>query len=104
MIAPCPVIGLTIDPKSLIAIRRHRLQLIGQPGFVTRDSGEYVDYEAVEKELVWAKRLCNARGMADHRCDAPLHRGDRGDGAQTHGCVARKAWPPGGAFHTSQST
>jgi [pyruvate, water dikinase]-phosphate phosphotransferase / [pyruvate, water dikinase] kinase len=60
--APCPVIGLTIDPKSLIAIRRHRLQLIGQPGFVTRDSGEYVDYEAVEKELVWAKRLCNAEG------------------------------------------
>ena len=28
--APCPVIGLTIDPKSLIAIRRHRLQLIGR--------------------------------------------------------------------------
>jgi regulator of PEP synthase PpsR (kinase-PPPase family) len=61
---PCPVIGLTIDPRSLIDIRRHRLRLIGtgQPGFAQRDSGEYVDYEAVEKELLWAKRLCNAQG------------------------------------------
>jgi regulator of PEP synthase PpsR (kinase-PPPase family) len=60
----CPVIGLTIDPKSLIDIRRHRLRLIGsgQPAFAQRDSGEYVDYEAVEKELLWAKRLCNAQG------------------------------------------
>ena len=62
---PCPVIGLTIDPKSLIDIRRHRLRLIGsgaQPGFIQRDNGEYVDFEAVEKELLWAKRLCTARG------------------------------------------
>jgi [pyruvate, water dikinase]-phosphate phosphotransferase / [pyruvate, water dikinase] kinase len=62
---PCPVIGLTIDPKSLIDIRKHRLRLIGsgaQPGFIQRDNGEYVDFEAVEKELLWAKRLCNARG------------------------------------------
>jgi len=62
---PCPVIGLTIDPKSLIDIRRHRLQLIGagaQPGFARSDNSEYVDYEAVEKELLWARRLCNARG------------------------------------------
>jgi regulator of PEP synthase PpsR (kinase-PPPase family) len=61
----CPVIGLTIDPKSLIDIRRHRLRLIGagaQPGFIRNDNGDYVDYEAVEKELLWAKRLCNARG------------------------------------------
>ncbi len=61
----CPVIGLTIDPKSLIDIRRHRLRLIGhgaQPGFIQHDNGEYVDYEAVEKELLWARRLCNARG------------------------------------------
>jgi regulator of PEP synthase PpsR (kinase-PPPase family) len=62
---PCPVIGLTIDPKSLIDIRRHRLRLIGsgaQPGFIQKDNGEYVDFEAVEKELLWARRLCNARG------------------------------------------
>jgi regulator of PEP synthase PpsR (kinase-PPPase family) len=61
----CPVIGLTIDPKSLIDIRRHRLKLIGtgaQPGFIQNDNGDYVDYEAVEKELLWARRLCNARG------------------------------------------
>jgi len=58
------VVGLTIDPKSLIDIRRHRLQVIGsgaQPGFI-RNSGDYVDYEAVEKEILWAKRLCTAHG------------------------------------------
>jgi regulator of PEP synthase PpsR (kinase-PPPase family) len=62
---PCPVIGLTIDPKSLIEIRRHRLQLIGVgagAGFARSDNTEYVDFEAVEKELLWARRLCNARG------------------------------------------
>jgi regulator of PEP synthase PpsR (kinase-PPPase family) len=61
----CPVIGLTIDPKSLIDIRRHRLRLIGsgaQPGFIQKDNGDYVDFEAVEKEILWAKRLCNAKG------------------------------------------
>jgi len=60
----CPVIGLTVDPKVLIEIRRHRLRLIGtgaQPGFAAKDNGEYVDYESVEKELLWAKRLCAAR-------------------------------------------
>jgi regulator of PEP synthase PpsR (kinase-PPPase family) len=60
----CPVIGLTIDPKSLIDIRRHRLQLIGTgvEGKISRHEGDYVDYEAVEKELLWARRLCNAKG------------------------------------------
>ncbi len=61
----CPVIGLTIDPRALIDIRRHRLRLIGagaQPGFIQNDNGDYVDFEAVEKELLWAKRLCTARG------------------------------------------
>ncbi len=61
----CPVVGLTIDPKSLIEIRRHRLKLIGTgtgPAFLQRDSGDYVDYESVEKELLWAKRFCTARG------------------------------------------
>ncbi|MDE2390948.1 MAG: kinase/pyrophosphorylase, partial [Rhodospirillales bacterium] len=60
---PCPVIGLTIDPKSLIDIRRHRLKLIGSTELFGRtDSSGYVDYEAVEKELLWARRLCNERG------------------------------------------
>jgi regulator of PEP synthase PpsR (kinase-PPPase family) len=61
----CPVVGLTIDPKSLIDIRRHRLKLIGagaETGFIRGDNGDYVDYETVEKELLWARRLCNARG------------------------------------------
>jgi regulator of PEP synthase PpsR (kinase-PPPase family) len=60
----CPVIGLTIDPKSLIDIRRHRLQLIGTgiEGKISRHEGDYVDYESVEKELLWARRLCNAKG------------------------------------------
>jgi regulator of PEP synthase PpsR (kinase-PPPase family) len=41
------------------------LKLIGagaQPGFIRNDNGDYVDYEAVEKEILWAKRLCTARG------------------------------------------
>ncbi len=61
---PCPVIGLTIDPRSLIDIRRHRLQLIGgaDTGFTRANNTDYVDYEAVEKELLWARRFCNNRG------------------------------------------
>ncbi|HTR15844.1 MAG TPA: pyruvate, water dikinase regulatory protein [Acetobacteraceae bacterium] len=60
----CPVVGLTIDPSSLIEIRRHRLKLIGQgqPGGVRQDSGDYVDVEAVKAELLWARRLCTRRG------------------------------------------
>jgi regulator of PEP synthase PpsR (kinase-PPPase family) len=61
----CPVVGLTIDPKSLIDIRRHRLKLIGagaSAGFSRTDNGDYVDFESVEKELLWAKRLCASRG------------------------------------------
>jgi regulator of PEP synthase PpsR (kinase-PPPase family) len=61
----CPVIGLTIDPKSLIDIRRHRLKMIGagvETRFTRGDNGDYVDFESVEKELLWARRLCNARG------------------------------------------
>lgn len=60
---PCPIIGLTIDPKSLIDIRRHRLKLIGSNElFGRRDSSDYVDQDSVEKELIWARRLCNERG------------------------------------------
>ena len=63
--ANCPVVGLTIDPKALIDIRRHRLRLIGggsESGFIRGEQADYVDHEAVEKELLWAKRLCNAHG------------------------------------------
>jgi regulator of PEP synthase PpsR (kinase-PPPase family) len=61
----CPVIGLTLDAKSLIEIRRHRLRLIGagaQTGPVRQDSSEYVDEEAVKAELLWARRLCTSHG------------------------------------------
>jgi [pyruvate, water dikinase]-phosphate phosphotransferase / [pyruvate, water dikinase] kinase len=60
----CPVIGLTLDARALIEIRRHRLKLIasGGPGGVVRQSTiEYVDEEAVRAELQWARRLCNGR-------------------------------------------
>jgi regulator of PEP synthase PpsR (kinase-PPPase family) len=61
---PCPIIGLTIEAKALIDIRRHRLRLIGtdQQAFMRNDNGDYVDQEAVEKELLWARRLCNTHG------------------------------------------
>jgi regulator of PEP synthase PpsR (kinase-PPPase family) len=66
---PCPVIGLTVDAKSLIEIRRHRLRLIGAgaqtgtaAGVVRQDPSEYVDEEAVKSELLWARRLCTSRG------------------------------------------
>jgi hypothetical protein len=61
----CPVIGLTLDARSLIEIRRHRLRLIGagaQTGPVRQDSSEYVDEEAVKTELLWARRLCTRHG------------------------------------------
>jgi len=61
----CPVIGLTLDPQSLIEIRRHRLKLIatGQ-GSVHLKGGnnDYVDLESVKSELLWARRLCTRHG------------------------------------------
>jgi regulator of PEP synthase PpsR (kinase-PPPase family) len=61
----CPVVGLTLDPESLIEIRRHRLRLIaaGNPaGIVRQNSTDYVDEDSVKAELLWARRLCNRRG------------------------------------------
>ena len=57
----CPVIGLTLDPRALIEIRRHRLRMIGQSP-VRQDTNEYIDAESVKEELLWARRLCNRRG------------------------------------------
>lgn len=61
---PCPVVGLFIDPGPLIDIRRHRLSLLGNATTVAfrQDKGDYVDEEAVKAELLWARRLCSARG------------------------------------------
>lgn len=58
---PCPVVGLTIDPVSLIDIRRHRLKIIGAGG-VRVGENEYVDPEAVRLEILAARRLCAAHG------------------------------------------
>jgi regulator of PEP synthase PpsR (kinase-PPPase family) len=57
----CPVVGLTIDPIALLDIRRHRLRIIGADGMRMGES-EYVDPEAVKKEILTARRLCAARG------------------------------------------
>jgi regulator of PEP synthase PpsR (kinase-PPPase family) len=61
----CPVIGLTLDAKVLIDIRRHRLKLIGtgaNMGMVRQNGAEYVGEDAVKAELLWARRLCASRG------------------------------------------
>ena len=60
-----PVIGLTLDPRALIEIRRHRLRLIAHgdnTGVLRQDETDYVDSEAVKAELLWARRLCTRRG------------------------------------------
>jgi regulator of PEP synthase PpsR (kinase-PPPase family) len=60
----CPTIGLTIDAEALIEIRRHRLNMIGTGATAAtrQDTGEYIDREAVQAELLWARRLCVKRG------------------------------------------
>ncbi|GAB0112991.1 pyruvate, water dikinase regulatory protein [Acidisoma sp. C75] len=58
----CPVVGLTLDPTSLIDIRRHRLRMLGTGTGAHTDRGDYTDLEAVTAELLWAKRLCASRG------------------------------------------
>jgi len=60
-----PVIGLTIDPRTLIEIRRHRLRLIA-PTTTIKELDErentYVDPEAVRSEVLWARRICLSHG------------------------------------------
>jgi hypothetical protein len=59
--AACPIVGLTIDTHALIEIRRHRLKLIGADG-MRQDSVDYIDPDAVQAEILAARRLCTARG------------------------------------------
>lgn len=61
---PCPVIGLTIAPKTLIDIRKTRLSQIIPGGRHTSHAAQstYINYEAVEEELNWARRLCRSHG------------------------------------------
>lgn len=61
----CPVIGLTVEAERLIEIRRQRLHTIASrdhSAIVRAESSAYVDQEAVAAELLWARRLCAARG------------------------------------------
>lgn len=60
----CPVVGLTLEPKALIDIRRHRLRLIGSvsdPDLTQQQTNDYIDEDAVKAELVWARRFCAKR-------------------------------------------
>ena len=57
----CPVIGLTIDPRTLVEIRRHRVRAIapgGTMGQITEADNSYVDPETVRDEVIWARRIC----------------------------------------------
>ncbi|MDF7674300.1 kinase/pyrophosphorylase [Acetobacteraceae bacterium ESL0709] len=60
----CPVIGLTIDPQTLIDIRKTRLSQIIPDGHHTDRTAQnsYVDHEKVTEELAWARRLCRTHG------------------------------------------
>ena len=58
------MVGLTIDPRTLVEIRRHRLRAIVPQGGgrLEEVSHVYVDPEAVRDEVVWARRLCTRHG------------------------------------------
>ncbi|MGO3518804.1 MAG: kinase/pyrophosphorylase, partial [Acetobacter cibinongensis] len=55
-----PVIGLTIDPETLIEIRRTRLTQMMPTGRHAEHTTDYayIDLEKVQEELRWARRLC----------------------------------------------
>ena len=60
-----PVIGLTIDPQTLVEIRRTRVRIMapgGVMGRVTEAENPYVDLQTVRDELSWARRLCHRNG------------------------------------------
>ena len=87
----CPVIGLTLDAKVLIDIRRHRLKLIGTSanmGMVRQNGAEYVRRGRGEGRAALGTAVVRQPRLAGDRRDAALDRGDGGDGAAAHGCVA----------------
>ncbi len=61
-----PVIGLTIDPRALMEIRRHRLRAMtpDDPAcdHLALNGASYVDARMVRDEVVWARRLCLQHG------------------------------------------
>lgn len=59
------VVGLTISPEYLVQIRRNRLKQIGpaDSGKSEKDyGGEYAELDAVQSELVYARRLFSKHG------------------------------------------
>ncbi|GEN59116.1 pyruvate, water dikinase regulatory protein [Acetobacter nitrogenifigens] len=60
-----PVIGLTIDPDSLVEIRRTRVSSMVPTKSrmdMALNESRYVDPEEVRAELLWARRLCARHG------------------------------------------
>lgn len=61
----CPVIGLTIDPRMLVDIRRNRIRMMAPGGILgatTEADNPYVDLRDVREEVQWARRLCSSNG------------------------------------------
>lgn len=59
-----PVVGLSIDPRRLVEIRRNRLRLdtSTRTGLDMKRDAPYIDYEQVAAEVQWARRLCRENG------------------------------------------
>ncbi len=60
-----PVIGLTIDARTLVEIRRTRMRIMapgGVMGRVAEADNPYVDPQTVRDEISWARRLCTQNG------------------------------------------
>ncbi|GCE83434.1 pyruvate, water dikinase regulatory protein [Komagataeibacter diospyri] len=61
---PGLVVGLTIDPYTLLEIRRSRVGMmlpgrsIATPGMSESSVKPYIDPQGVQEELQWARRLC----------------------------------------------
>jgi len=54
---PRKVIGLTLEPSTLVTIRQARMRTLRAPPWTS-----YVDHESVVQEIQRAKRLCRERG------------------------------------------
>ena len=66
------VVGLTTNPERLVQIRRNRLLSLNQA-----PETDYVDLEAVNAELAFARRHVRRQWLAGDRRHPPLDRGDR---------------------------
>ncbi|MBO6037177.1 MAG: pyruvate, phosphate dikinase/phosphoenolpyruvate synthase regulator, partial [Acetobacter sp.] len=53
-----PVVGLTIDPKRLVEIRRSRLSQLTHGKHYSTAEDSYINFEKVREELLWVRKLC----------------------------------------------